>query len=147
MISDFLRRCNFARMLFSKAMILLSAVLALSWIGTHKLEAAMLPEDEVNVLNQIARTMGATNWTFDGDDCQKNDTPRVERGFVPEKNVTCHCENETCHVTHFDERREAVMLRTTYFMKGFGLFVIRKSPMDPSEPSLSFVIKKKTSNS
>ncbi|EOX94990.1 Uncharacterized protein TCM_004568 [Theobroma cacao] len=49
---------------------------------------------------------------------------------------------------HFfsDERGEAVMLRTTYFMKGFGLFVIRKSPMDPSEPSLSFLPMMSDSN-
>ena len=38
--------CNFARIMFIKTMILLWTALALSWLGTHKFEAAMLPEDE-----------------------------------------------------------------------------------------------------
>ncbi|OMO86361.1 hypothetical protein CCACVL1_09617 [Corchorus capsularis] len=92
--------------MFSKAMmILLSAVLALSWIGTHKFEAAMLPEDEVNVLNQIARTMGApSDWNFDGNAC--NETTRVDSGYVPERNISCTCENGTCHVTHLIFKRQ-----------------------------------------
>nr|KJB66875.1 hypothetical protein B456_010G162700 [Gossypium raimondii] len=89
-----------------KTLILLSYLLALSWIGTHKVEAATLPEDEVTVLNQIARTMGAINWNFDGNVCQENDTATVDIGFVPERNVTCHCENDTCHVTHLIFKRQ-----------------------------------------
>ncbi|XVE88274.1 hypothetical protein DITRI_Ditri19aG0056400 [Diplodiscus trichospermus] len=85
-------------MLLVKTMVLLIAALALSLIGTHKFEAARLPEDEVAVLNQIATTMGApTSWNFDGNVCQENDTS-IDIGYVPERNVTCYCENETCHV-------------------------------------------------
>ncbi|XP_022715721.1 probable leucine-rich repeat receptor-like serine/threonine-protein kinase At3g14840 [Durio zibethinus] len=93
-------------MMLVKTVILVSAALALSLIGTHKSEAARLPEDEVNVLNQIARTMGATDWNFDENVCQENETTRVERGFVPERNVTCYCQNENCHVTHLIFKRQ-----------------------------------------
>ncbi|XVF25583.1 hypothetical protein REPUB_Repub13aG0224500 [Reevesia pubescens] len=92
--------------MFIKNLILLSAAVALSLIGTRRFEAASLPEDEVNVLNQIARTMGATNWNFDENVCQENGTARVERGFVPERNITCNCENETCHITHLAFKRQ-----------------------------------------
>ncbi|XVF40260.1 hypothetical protein PTKIN_Ptkin01aG0097900 [Pterospermum kingtungense] len=92
--------------MFIKTMILLSTALVLSLIGPQKFEAARLPQDEVDVLNQIAKTMGATNWNFDENDCQENGTARVERGFDPERNVTCDCENETCHITHLIFKRQ-----------------------------------------
>ncbi|XVF87259.1 hypothetical protein PTKIN_Ptkin18bG0104600 [Pterospermum kingtungense] len=86
-------------------MILLATALALSLIGTHKFEAAVLPEDEVYVLNQIARTMGA-NWNFDGNVCKENGTDQnVDRGYGPEKNVSCNCNNGTCHITHLIFKR------------------------------------------
>ncbi|XP_021293940.1 probable LRR receptor-like serine/threonine-protein kinase RFK1 isoform X2 [Herrania umbratica] len=78
--------------------LLLSVVLAFSWLDTNKLDAANLPQDEVNILNQIARTMGNSDWNFDADVC--NVTENVDRGTGSEKNITCTCQNGTCHVTH-----------------------------------------------
>ncbi|KAL4308041.1 hypothetical protein GQ457_01G041550 [Hibiscus cannabinus] len=97
---------NSGRMKFFKTLILISYFLALGWIGTHKFEAATLPEDEVIVLNRIARTMGAVNWNFDANACQENRITPVDSGYEPERNVTCGCENETCHVTHLLFKRQ-----------------------------------------
>ncbi|KAJ0083025.1 hypothetical protein Patl1_10418 [Pistacia atlantica] len=58
-------------MLFLKLLLPLS-VLALSYSWTQLLLAATLPQDEVDVLNQIAQTMGARNWTFNADVCEEN---------------------------------------------------------------------------
>ncbi|KAK9014258.1 hypothetical protein V6N11_005421 [Hibiscus sabdariffa] len=93
-------------MKFFKTLILISYFLALGWIGTHKFEAATLPEDEVIVLNRIARTMGAVNWNFDANACQETRITPVDSGYEPERNVTCHCENETCYVTHLLFKRQ-----------------------------------------
>ncbi|OMO82747.1 hypothetical protein COLO4_22846 [Corchorus olitorius] len=49
--------------------------------------------------------MGApSDWNFDGNAC--NATTRVDSGYVPERNVSCTCENETCHVTHLIFKRQ-----------------------------------------
>ncbi|EOY27897.1 Receptor-like kinase in flowers 1, putative [Theobroma cacao] len=86
-------------MFFPKATtLLLSVVLAFSWLDTNKLDAANLPQDEVNILNQIARRMGNSDWNFDADVC--NVTENVDRDTGSEKNITCTCQNGTCHVTH-----------------------------------------------
>ncbi|KAK0578285.1 hypothetical protein LWI29_008008 [Acer saccharum] len=46
------------------------SVLVLSCFLTQTFAASRLPQDEVDVLNQIAKTMGATNWTFGSDACE-----------------------------------------------------------------------------
>ncbi|GKU92420.1 hypothetical protein SLEP1_g6151 [Rubroshorea leprosula] len=91
--------------MFSKQALLLS-VLALSWIVLLRTDAASLPQDEVNVLNQIAKTMGAdqiaqknggTDWDFDANVCRKYVASTEET--APVMNITCSCQNETCHIT------------------------------------------------
>ncbi|KAK0580215.1 hypothetical protein LWI29_038140 [Acer saccharum] len=46
------------------------SVIVLSCFLTRTFAASRLPQDEVDVLNQIAKTMGATNWTFGSDACE-----------------------------------------------------------------------------
>ncbi|XP_022714577.1 uncharacterized protein LOC111274223, partial [Durio zibethinus] len=86
--------------------LLLSVVLVFSWLHTNKFDAARLPQDEVNVLNQIARTMRNSDWNFDADVC--NVTEKVDRDMGPEKNITCTCQNGTCHVTHIIFRLQSL---------------------------------------
>ncbi|PPD91248.1 hypothetical protein GOBAR_DD11817 [Gossypium barbadense] len=88
-----------------KTLILLSYLLALSWIGTHKVEAATLPEDEVTVLNQIARTMGAINWNFDGNVCQENDTATVDIGIFKRQNLPGKLPSELVNLPNLKEIR------------------------------------------
>ncbi|MBA0595092.1 hypothetical protein Gorai_011970 [Gossypium raimondii] len=85
-------------MLFAKPIaFLLSAVLSFILLNTNKLDAATLPQDEVNVLNQIAKTMGGNNWNFDAGSCVSE---KVNTDTGAGKNITCTCQNDTCHVTH-----------------------------------------------
>ena len=55
--------------------------------------------DLVDAMNEMARKMGATNWTFTSDSCGDIVGPAVPTD--PERNITCDCgfENNTCHVT------------------------------------------------
>ncbi|OMO82764.1 hypothetical protein COLO4_22844 [Corchorus olitorius] len=80
------------------AFLLLSVVLVFSWANTNKSGAARLPQDEVNTLNQVARTMGNSQWNFDADAC--NVTENVDSDTGSQKNISCTCLNGTCHVTH-----------------------------------------------
>ncbi|GLT52533.1 hypothetical protein SLA2020_258680 [Shorea laevis] len=91
--------------MFSKQALFLS-VLALCWIGLQRTDAARLPQDEVKVLNQIAKTMGAdqiaqknggTDWNFDANVCGKYVASTEET--APVMNITCSCQNENCHIT------------------------------------------------
>ncbi|KAK8551450.1 hypothetical protein V6N12_040088 [Hibiscus sabdariffa] len=77
---------------------LLSALLSFVWLNTHQLEleAATLPQDEVNVLNQVAKTMGSNDWSFDAGSCNISEQVNMRA----DKNITCTCQNGTCHVTH-----------------------------------------------
>ncbi|TKY49221.1 leucine-rich repeat receptor serine/threonine-protein kinase [Spatholobus suberectus] len=65
---------------------------------------ATLPEDEVQALIDIAKTLGKKNWDFNVDPCsgQRNWTSAVQvKGS--ENNVTCNCtflNNTICHVTN-----------------------------------------------
>ncbi|TYJ34356.1 hypothetical protein E1A91_A05G162800v1 [Gossypium mustelinum] len=85
-------------MFFSKPItFLFSALLSFILSNTNKLDAATLPQDEVNVLNQIAKTMGGNDWNFDAGSCVSE---KVNTDTGAEKNITCTCQNDTCHVTH-----------------------------------------------
>ncbi|KAJ0018224.1 hypothetical protein Pint_10313 [Pistacia integerrima] len=86
-------------MLFLKRLLPLS-VLALSYSWTQLLLAATLPQDEVDVLNQIAQTMGARNWTFNADVCEGSFDVNQVLLTDPLRNITCDCQfvNSTCHI-------------------------------------------------
>ncbi|PPD70286.1 hypothetical protein GOBAR_DD32830 [Gossypium barbadense] len=78
-------------MFFSKPIaFLLSAVLSFILLNTNKLDATTLPQDEVNVLNQIAKTMGGNDWNFDAGSCVSE---KVNTDTGAEKNITCTCQN------------------------------------------------------
>ncbi|KAK0577820.1 hypothetical protein LWI29_000654 [Acer saccharum] len=75
------------------------SVLVLSCFLTQTFAA--LPQYEVVVLNKIAKTMGATNWTFGSDACEGTYDVKQVVQTDPIRNITCDCEveNNTCHVT------------------------------------------------
>lgn len=61
-----------------------------------------LPQEEVDALQQISSTMGATYWKFDGDSCQIEMVGITPEGPVgSERSVDCECNSENntiCHV-------------------------------------------------
>ncbi|KAH9749171.1 putative LRR receptor-like serine/threonine-protein kinase RFK1 [Citrus sinensis] len=85
-------------LLFFKRFLLLVLVMSCFWAQIFA--AAKLPRDEVDVLNQIAQTMGATNWTFGSDACEDHVTIKQIVLTDPLRNITCNCQfqNETCHI-------------------------------------------------
>ncbi|KAL5774164.1 hypothetical protein ACOSP7_011721 [Xanthoceras sorbifolium] len=79
-----------------KSLVLVSAV-SLGWFGTQFFVAAQLPQSEVDALNRMAKTMGANNWSFDGNACGFTKRPASETDS--ETNITCSVVNNTPHVT------------------------------------------------
>ncbi|GAY34831.1 hypothetical protein CUMW_013580 [Citrus unshiu] len=69
-------------MFFLKLDLLLVSLLSLSSLWTQVLVSAMLPQAEVDALNQIAKTMRARDWTFDANACDLNDILPVDFGYV-----------------------------------------------------------------
>ncbi|KAK9907156.1 hypothetical protein M0R45_002401 [Rubus argutus] len=72
--------------------------------ATFSFGATQLPEDEVQALVDIAKTLGKTNWNFSADPCGHDygwANLNPVKGF--EDAVTCNCTivpNSTiCHVT------------------------------------------------
>ncbi|KAH9797474.1 putative LRR receptor-like serine/threonine-protein kinase RFK1 [Citrus sinensis] len=92
-------------LLFFKRFLLLVLVMSCFWAQIFA--AAKLPRDEVDVLNQIAQTMGATNWTFGSDACEDHVTIKQIVLTDPLRNITCNCQfqNETCHITAMEFMR------------------------------------------
>ncbi|MBA0745537.1 hypothetical protein Gogos_008110 [Gossypium gossypioides] len=66
---------------------LLSVLLSFIWLRTNNLDAATLPQNEVDVLNRIAKTMGSNDRNFEAGSCNVSD--KVDLGAV--KNITCTC--------------------------------------------------------
>ncbi|KAM2901875.1 hypothetical protein FF1_007816 [Malus domestica] len=71
---------------------------------TFAFGAARLPNDEVQTLKDIAKTLGIrkTDWDFSGDadPCSGElpwTNPSAPKGF--EKSIRCNCSNTVCHVT------------------------------------------------
>ncbi|KAK0579333.1 hypothetical protein LWI29_024640 [Acer saccharum] len=77
------------------------SVLVLSCFLTQSFAASRLPQYEVEVLDKIAKTMGATNWTSGSDACEGTYDVKQVVQTEPIRNITCDCEieNNTCHVT------------------------------------------------
>eukprot|EP00257_Ricinus_communis_P026273 XP_025013687.1 probable LRR receptor-like serine/threonine-protein kinase RFK1 isoform X1 [Ricinus communis] len=90
-------------MFFKHAFVVL--VLALSYLGTQRFAAAVLPQDEVDALNLITRKMGASGWNFNADACQDNVIPIQPTD--PERNISCNCNfpNNTCHIVSLKIKR------------------------------------------
>ncbi|XP_044461649.1 probable LRR receptor-like serine/threonine-protein kinase RFK1 isoform X2 [Mangifera indica] len=91
-------------MMFFKHLLLVS-ILSLSFEVKRVYVDAKLPQTEVDVLNQIAKTMGATNWTFDADTaCELH-----EKSAVTEvtKNISCILgpDGSTHHISVIEFKR------------------------------------------
>ncbi|KAJ0018227.1 hypothetical protein Pint_10314 [Pistacia integerrima] len=90
-------------MMFFKNLLVL--ILTLSCVVKQLFVAAKLPQAEVDVLNQIVKTMGATNWTFDADTaCEFH-----EKSAVTEltRNISCILgpDNSTHHISVIEFKR------------------------------------------
>ncbi|XP_059436366.1 uncharacterized protein LOC132169331 [Corylus avellana] len=99
---------GFPDMFFLKHALFVSVV-ALSCLSTLRFATAMVPQDEVDALQQIAKTMGATYWEFNATSC-KLETVGVTSPEPPagsEKNITCNCQfhNNTCHIVAIEIKR------------------------------------------
>ncbi|KAL5839250.1 hypothetical protein ACOSQ3_011958 [Xanthoceras sorbifolium] len=77
--------------------LVLVSVVNLGWFGEQLFVAAQLPQSEVDALNQIVKTMGATNWSFNRSACDVKVIPASEES-EPTTNITCNTVNGTRHV-------------------------------------------------
>ncbi|XP_022941233.1 probable leucine-rich repeat receptor-like serine/threonine-protein kinase At3g14840 isoform X3 [Cucurbita moschata] len=77
--------------------------------------AARLPDDEVEALREIGKTLGKTDWNFDADPCGGvssgwvSDSPQFDPNFT--NNVTCNCtflNNTVCHVTNISLKAQSL---------------------------------------
>ncbi|KAK4857396.1 hypothetical protein QYF36_000002 [Acer negundo] len=81
--------------MFFKSLLVLS-VLFLGCFETQFFVAAKLPQSEVDALNHIAKTMGATDWNFDANACGVMKIPVIETD--PTTNLTCNTVNNKSHI-------------------------------------------------
>ncbi|KAH9749178.1 putative LRR receptor-like serine/threonine-protein kinase RFK1 [Citrus sinensis] len=88
-----------SKMSFLKLDLFLVSILSLSCLWTQVLVSATLPRAEVDALNQIAKTMGTRDWTFDANACDLNDILPVQE-LDPTRNITCNRGlDNTQHIT------------------------------------------------
>uniref|UniRef100_F6HMC7 LRR receptor-like serine/threonine-protein kinase n=1 Tax=Vitis vinifera TaxID=29760 RepID=F6HMC7_VITVI len=94
-------------MIVLKHVLLLSAlVLVCSGIWTCVVESSGVPQEEVDALKQIAKTMGITAWEFklfNASDCVVGTVeiaPPAQPDQEAESTVTCDCSfsDATCHI-------------------------------------------------
>ncbi|CAL5409023.1 unnamed protein product [Camellia sinensis] len=87
-------------------------IIGLSCFWSLRFSESKLPQDEVDALQQIAITMGAKYWKFNGDSCQVEQvgvTPQAPSGSQSTVYCPCNFTNDIyCHVT-------------TIVLKGFSL--------------------------
>ncbi|CAL5342057.1 unnamed protein product [Camellia sinensis] len=81
---------------------LLASVVGFICFATFASRATLLPNDEVQALQQIANTLGKTDWNFSANPCSGEygwATPHPVSGS--ENSVTCNCSfnnNTLCHI-------------------------------------------------
>ncbi|KAI4332446.1 hypothetical protein L6164_017355 [Bauhinia variegata] len=76
-------------------------LIALSCFRWLRYAESKLPQDEVDALQEITRTLGVTDWKFDGDSCQIETVGlTLEPADGSESSIDCECpDNQTfCHV-------------------------------------------------
>ncbi|XP_059435615.1 probable LRR receptor-like serine/threonine-protein kinase RFK1 isoform X3 [Corylus avellana] len=82
--------------------LLVFMVFALSCFGLLRFAKAVVAQEEVDALQQIATTMGSTYWKFNGNSCQiqmVGMTPDPPRNSVSSIDCDCNLKNSTvCHV-------------------------------------------------
>ncbi|CAL5411483.1 unnamed protein product [Camellia sinensis] len=78
-------------------------IIGLSCFWSLRFSESKLPQDEVDALQQIAITMGAKYWKFNGDSCQVEQvgvTPQAPSGSESTVYCPCNFTNDIyCHVT------------------------------------------------
>ncbi|KAG2689281.1 hypothetical protein I3760_09G132900 [Carya illinoinensis] len=119
-----------------EVVVFLSVVVGLmmisySLLGTNILASATVPQDEVDVLQQIAERMGATNWKFNANTCQVETVMSDPPPNNSAKNVKCDCSifpNNTCYIVRIELKRFSLpgvlppeLVRLRYLQYGFGL--------------------------
>ncbi|KAK3206729.1 hypothetical protein Dsin_020775 [Dipteronia sinensis] len=67
--------------------------------GQFFVDAQQLPQSEVDALNEIVKTMGATNWSFNGSACGFKVTPVSDAELEPTTEIACNTLNNTPHIT------------------------------------------------
>ncbi|KAK1274681.1 putative LRR receptor-like serine/threonine-protein kinase RFK1 [Acorus gramineus] len=60
----------------------------------------LLPQDEVDALKQVAKTLGKPDWNFTVDPCDEKRFPWTIQNPVKgsESYVNCNCSSTVCHV-------------------------------------------------
>ncbi|KAM1108109.1 hypothetical protein TB2_004665 [Malus domestica] len=64
---------------------------------------SVVPQDEIDALQEITETMGANYWKFNGDSCEIESvgvTEEAPKGA--ESSIVCECNNSVCHVTEIE---------------------------------------------
>ncbi|XP_062012890.1 probable LRR receptor-like serine/threonine-protein kinase RFK1 isoform X1 [Rosa rugosa] len=77
-------------------------IIGLSCFKLPGLAESKVPQDEVDALQQIVKTMGAKYWSFDGDACRIEMVGLTEKPPKDSESRTdCQCnhDNTVCHVT------------------------------------------------
>ncbi|KAK2986541.1 hypothetical protein RJ640_004291 [Escallonia rubra] len=86
-------------MFFSELQRLVTALVCLATLASA---ATLLPDDEVRALQQIAKTLGKTDWNFSVDPCSgQSNWATLNPVKGSENAVTCNCtfnNNTVCHV-------------------------------------------------
>ncbi|KAK3206737.1 hypothetical protein Dsin_020783 [Dipteronia sinensis] len=67
--------------------------------GQFFVAAQQLPQSEVDALNEIVKTMGAANRSFNGSACGFKVTPVSDAESDPTAEITCNTLNNTPHIT------------------------------------------------
>ncbi|KAK7324507.1 hypothetical protein VNO77_28110 [Canavalia gladiata] len=79
------------------------------WFTWLAFGATTLPQNEVQALKDIAKTLGKKDWNFNGNPCSWNKMER-EDGIVDWVKCNCKVPNDSfCHVTKIDLSRNFVM--------------------------------------
>ncbi|KAA8515039.1 hypothetical protein F0562_018173 [Nyssa sinensis] len=76
-------------------------ILALSYFSSLRFAESKLVQEEVDALQQITTTLGATYWKFNSDSCQVEMvgvTPQAPRRS--ESSVSCECNSENSTICH-----------------------------------------------
>ncbi|TQE00754.1 hypothetical protein C1H46_013693 [Malus baccata] len=64
---------------------------------------SVVPQDEIDALQEITETMGANYWKFNGDSCEIESvgvTEEAPKGA--ESSIVCECNNSVCHVAEIE---------------------------------------------
>ncbi|XP_041023766.1 uncharacterized protein LOC121264574 [Juglans microcarpa x Juglans regia] len=70
-------------------------------LGTNILASATVPRDEVDALQQIAETMGATDWKFNANTCQVETVMSGPPPSLPRRKLVAIANSRTIPATSY----------------------------------------------